>query len=64
MLKGSVSSHQILFAVAGAAVILAPSHFAGIGRQIWTGNIVMNADLSATQAREKRLRLIGASLAV
>jgi hypothetical protein len=64
MLQSSACSHQILFTVANAAVVLAPRHFTGVGWQVRTGDVVVNADFSAAQAGEKRLRLTGADLAV
>jgi len=50
MLQGSVAGHQILLAIADAAVVFPPCHLAGVSRQIGTGDVVMNADLSAARA--------------
>ena len=54
----------VLLAVADAAVILAPIHFSGVGRQIRAGDLVMNADLRAAQTGEEAFRLIGRSAVV
>jgi hypothetical protein len=53
--------HKILFAIRHAAMILAPSDFAGISRQIRAGDMMMLANFGATEAREIRLRLVRAS---
>jgi hypothetical protein len=39
-----------LFAIAHAAVVFAPRHFARISRQVRPRDMVMNANFSATQA--------------
>jgi hypothetical protein len=59
MSERGTGRHQILLAVADAAGVLAPSHFAGVGRQVRTSNLMMNTDLRTAQAGEERLRLIG-----
>jgi len=40
-------------------MIVAPSHLAGIGIEIGTGDVVMRSDLGAAQAAQIALRLIG-----
>jgi len=55
---------QILLAIRPAAVILAPSHFSGIGDEVGVGDMMTNADLGAVHSREKRLGVIRASLLV
>jgi len=50
-----------LSAIAGAAVVLAPSHFLSISVKILAGDMVVNPLLGAANAREERLRLISAS---
>lgn len=64
MRKSRARSRQILLAIADAPVVLSPSHFAGVRGEVWTGNMMMDADLSTAQAREERLRLIGAGFAI
>ena len=64
MREGGVGGGEVLDAVADAAVILAPCHFRGIGGEVRAGDPVMDAYLSATDAREEALRLIGAGLAI
>ena len=61
MRERGVSRHQILLAIGNAAVVLAPRHFSGIGPEIAPADMVMNADLGAADAREKRLGCIRAS---
>ena len=56
--------HEILFAIAHAAAILAPSHLSGISREVLAADVMMRPDFGAAQAREERLGLIGASRAV
>lgn len=62
MRKSGAGSHQILFAIAHAPIVFAPRHLARLGHQIWTGDVMVNADFRAAQAGEKRLRLIGVGL--
>jgi hypothetical protein len=50
--------------VTHASVVFPPSHFAGIGRQVRPGDMMVNTDFGAAQAREKRLRLIGVGYAL
>lgn len=54
------SRHQELFAVGHTAVVFPPSHLAGVGRQIPARDVVVRADLGATQARKERFRLVRA----
>jgi hypothetical protein len=49
-----------LFAIRHAAVILAPSAFLSIAKEIGARDVVMMANLRAAQPGEVRLRLIGA----
>src|SRR6185437_15584428 len=62
MLRDRACGNQILLAVADAAVVLAPIHLGGVRSEIWASNFVVDADFRATQAGEKRLRLIGVRL--
>ena len=64
MRQRRIDRHQILLAIRDAAVVLAPSHFGGVGAEISAGNAMMNADLSAADAREEQLGLVCAGLAV
>lgn len=58
MRQRRVDRHQILLAIRDAAVVLAPSHFGGVGAEIHAGNAMMNTDLSAADAqRTTRLGL-------
>lgn len=43
------------------APILAPSHLAGVEAEILAADVMVLADLGATEAGEERLRLVGAS---
>lgn len=64
-MRGSgTGHHQVLLSVAHAAAILAPRHFASIGGKVLAADVMVNANLSAAQAREKRLRLVRASRAI
>jgi hypothetical protein len=49
MIQGISGEHQALFAIADAAVIFAPSHLAGVGRQIFARDATMNANFSAAR---------------
>ena len=53
MRQGRVNDHHELLTVRDAAVIFAPSHFVGIAVQILAGDMVMNAELSATDERNR-----------
>ena len=64
MRQRRVDDDQILLAVGNAAVVLAPRHFCGVRVQVRAGDMMVNADLGATDAREKRLSVIRASAAV
>lgn len=64
MLWRRVGGDQILFTVADAVVVLPPSQFARIDRDMRAGDMIVNTDLRATQAGEKRLGLVGASFAI
>src|SRR5207237_571679 len=59
-----VRRHEVLHTVADPPIVLPPSHFPRIRVEVGTGNVMVNADFGATDAREKRLGLIGASLTV
>ncbi len=52
--------HEILLAIRNAAVIFAPSDFAGIGREIGAGDMMMLADFGAAKARKEALGLVRA----
>jgi len=64
MLRGGIGNDQILLAVADAAVIFAPIHFASISREIRTADMVMRTDFGAAQAAKETFSLIGASLTI
>lgn len=64
MNKRRIGRHKVLDTVALATVILAPSHLASIGAKVGAADTMVHTHLSATEAREKRFGLIGASLAV
>lgn len=53
-------NHLVLPAVAGAAVVLAPRHLSGVGGEVRTGDVVVNAHLGAAEAGKERLGLVGA----
>ena len=61
MRQRDASDCKILFAIRHAAVILAPSEFAGIGSQISARDMMMVADLRAAHAGEEAFRLVRAS---
>lgn len=50
-----------LSAIAGAAVVLTPSHFMRIGVKVLARDMMVNTLFSTADTREERLRLIGAS---
>lgn len=50
MRQGRTRHHQVQRAVALAAVVLTPSHLAGIGAEVLAADAVMNAHLGAAQA--------------
>ena len=50
-------NHEILLAIRHAAVIFAPSDFAGIGREIRASDMMMLANFGAAQAGEDNFRL-------
>ena len=52
--------HRKLRSVRLAAVVLTPRHFSGVGGKVATGDVVVNANLGATDAAKEALRLIGA----
>ena len=53
-----------MLAVAHAPVVLTPRHFGRIGGEVRAGDMMVNADLGAADAREERLGVIRASIAV
>ncbi len=53
MLRNGIGCDQIEFAVALAAVVFAPVHLSGIGREIAVSEPVMRSDLSAAQTAKK-----------
>jgi hypothetical protein len=56
MTKSRPSDSQILLTVGDAAVIFAPAHFGSVGVQVGAGDMVVRADLGATEAAHlKRL---------
>jgi hypothetical protein len=61
MRKRGIGDHQILLAIAHAAMILAPRHFAGVGFQIRPRDMVMRADFRAAQPGKEALGLVRAS---
>ena len=50
MLERRVSCHQVKLAIVDATVILAPSHFGGIGIEVRASDMMMRSDLSAAQS--------------
>jgi hypothetical protein len=52
MRERRIGTHQVLLAVAGATMALAPSHFAGIGNEIPAAEVMVMAKLGA-EMREK-----------
>lgn len=52
--------HQILLAIADAAVVLAPSHLTSIGVEVRAAQVMVMTHLGATDAGEEAFRLIGA----
>lgn len=56
--------HEILFAVRHPAMILAPRHFRGVGGKVLPADVVVNADLSAAQARKEAFGHVGAGLPI
>lgn len=64
MRQRGADRHQVLLAVADAAVILAPRHFSGVCGEVGATDVVVNADLSATDAGEEAFRAVGAGFAV
>lgn len=62
--QSGTDRHQILFAIANPAMILAPRHFGGIRGEVRAADVVVNANLSAADAREEAFRAVGAGLAV
>jgi len=59
MRQCEIGDHKRLFAVRRAAVILAPRQFAGIGGEIFAGNVVVS-DLGAAGASKETLGLVRA----
>jgi hypothetical protein len=55
------SRHQILLPIRYTAVILSPSHLGDIGREIGTGDMMVDTDLGAANTREKRFHVIRAN---
>ena len=64
MRQRRVDGNQILLAIVTATIVLSPSHFVGVGREVRPGDMMMNADLSAAEAREEALGLVRASFVV
>lgn len=58
--SGSGGDHQELFAIADAAAVLPPSHFASVSGEIRAGDMMMSADLCAAKAGEVAFRVVGA----
>lgn len=48
--KGRIRRHEVLDAVADAAVILTPSHLARVGAEIGAADAVVNAHLCTAEA--------------
>lgn len=59
MRQSGAGDESVLLAVADAAVIFAPVHFTGIGGEVGAGDLVVDADFRATQAREVAFREVG-----
>lgn len=53
---------KVLLAVAGAAVVLAPSHLARVSSEVGAGDVMVRTDLGPTEAREERLGLVRAGV--
>lgn len=61
-MRGSGYDGAELFAIADPAIIFPPVHFRRVSREVWPGDVVMGANLSATKAGEKAFDLIGAPI--
>jgi hypothetical protein len=48
MPQSGVGGYRMLLAMADTPVVLAPCHFVGVGGQVRTDDVVMDADFSAT----------------
>ena len=59
MFQRGIGNGEIQFAIAFSPIILAPRHFIGIGRKIWTGDVVVCPDFRAAEPREEAFRHIG-----
>lgn len=64
MLCRCVRGGQVKLAVVDAPVILAPVHFTGIRGEIGAADMMVRADLRATDAAKETLGLIGAAFAI
>jgi len=60
MCQRSARSRPVLPTIGHAPGILAPSHFSSVEAEVLPADVVVLADLSATQAREVAFSLIGA----
>lgn len=52
-------SCQVLLAITSATIILSPSHFRRVRMEVLAADMVVSADLSATETREEAFGLIG-----